>query len=288
MVSVQGNVEVSRAGQTQWQPARLNDTYCAGDRIQVGERSRADIALVNQPVLRLDQNTTITFGGVKRRTNLSDRTAPGSALFLQPSAAEPRSAYHLCQCRCGRDRRVGQSRGGQDLDHRFSKARSWLPTRPGVSHSPAASRRSPSQGRAPVLTVVVRPRDAVQWALYYPPDLYFRPEEFPAGPGLAGDGSKLDRGLHEGRSSGGLRKHQGSSGYHQRATLLCLSRLVAAGRGARRRGEQGYRARAEFKPELQRCLGAAVDYRGGAKRQRESTRYRTERRSRPIQNPPRH
>src|SRR5581483_2884567 len=37
-------------------------------------------------------------------------------------------------------------------------------------------------GRAPVLRVVARPRDAVQWALYYPPVLYFRPDEFPAGP----------------------------------------------------------------------------------------------------------
>src|SRR4030095_16981568 len=35
------------------------------------------------------------------------------------------------------------------------------------------------QGKAPVFTVVVRPRDAVQWALYYPPTIQFRPEEFP-------------------------------------------------------------------------------------------------------------
>src|SRR5574341_1875716 len=60
MVSVQGNVEVRRAGQPQSQPARLNDTYCPGDRIQVGDKSRADLALTNQPVLRLDQNTVIT------------------------------------------------------------------------------------------------------------------------------------------------------------------------------------------------------------------------------------
>src|SRR5512132_352365 len=65
MVSVQGNVEVRRAGQTQSQPARLNETYCAGDRIQVGDKSRADIALVNQPVLRLDQNSLITLAGLK-------------------------------------------------------------------------------------------------------------------------------------------------------------------------------------------------------------------------------
>src|SRR5206468_4197239 len=34
------------------------------------------------------------------------------------------------------------------------------------------------RGQAPVLRTVVRPRDAVQWALYYPPVTYFRPEDF--------------------------------------------------------------------------------------------------------------
>jgi tetratricopeptide (TPR) repeat protein len=36
-------------------------------------------------------------------------------------------------------------------------------------------------GKAPVARVVARPRDAVQWTLHYPPVLYFRPGEFPAG-----------------------------------------------------------------------------------------------------------
>jgi tetratricopeptide (TPR) repeat protein len=36
-------------------------------------------------------------------------------------------------------------------------------------------------GQAPTSQVVVRPRDAVQWALYYPPVLNIRPEDFPAG-----------------------------------------------------------------------------------------------------------
>src|SRR6185436_19162604 len=35
-------------------------------------------------------------------------------------------------------------------------------------------------GSAPVLTTIVRPRDAVQWALYYPPTIEFRPENFQA------------------------------------------------------------------------------------------------------------
>ena len=115
MVSVQGNVEVSRANQTQWQPARLNDTYCTGDRIQVGERSRANVALVNQPIIRLDQNTTITFGGVREERTSLIELLRGALYFFSRLAAEPGGAYRLRQCRCGRDRRVGESRSGQDL-----------------------------------------------------------------------------------------------------------------------------------------------------------------------------
>ena len=82
MVSVQGNVEVSRAGQTQWQKAELNDTYCAGDRIQVGERSRADIALVNRPIIRLDQNTTITLAGLREERRSVVQLIRGALYFF--------------------------------------------------------------------------------------------------------------------------------------------------------------------------------------------------------------
>ena len=82
MVSVQGNVEVRRAGQTQWQPARLNDLYCAGDRIQVGERSRADVALANQPILRVDQNSTITLGEIKEQRTALVELLRGALYFF--------------------------------------------------------------------------------------------------------------------------------------------------------------------------------------------------------------
>jgi hypothetical protein len=60
VVSVQGTVQARRVGETQWQPVKLNDTYGAGDTIRVLDRSRADLALANRPILRLDQGTTIT------------------------------------------------------------------------------------------------------------------------------------------------------------------------------------------------------------------------------------
>ena len=66
VVSVQGSVEAQRAGEMQWQPVRLDDTYCPGDRIRVQDYGRAAIVLPNEAILRLDQKTTITFTGLEK------------------------------------------------------------------------------------------------------------------------------------------------------------------------------------------------------------------------------
>jgi hypothetical protein len=63
VVSAQGTVEVKMAGEAEWQPVELNGTYCPGDTIRVDKRSRADIALVNHPILRLDQIRKCRCGG---------------------------------------------------------------------------------------------------------------------------------------------------------------------------------------------------------------------------------
>jgi len=177
MVSVQGNVVVLRVGQTQPQPARLNETYCAGDRIQVGDKSRADIALVNQPVLRLDQNTLITLAGLKEeRASIID-LARGALHFFSrlPRNLEVNTAFvnagvegteGLVQVEA--DRTLITIFEGRVL---AANAAGSLPLTSGQSAVAV-------QGQAPVLRTVVRPRDAVQWALYYPPAVYFRPEDF--------------------------------------------------------------------------------------------------------------
>jgi hypothetical protein len=57
-VSVQGIVEARRAGQASWQPVRLNDGFAVGDTIRVRERSRADLAMLDQSMLRLNDSTS--------------------------------------------------------------------------------------------------------------------------------------------------------------------------------------------------------------------------------------
>lgn len=177
MVSVQGSVVVLRVGQTQPQPARLNDTYCPGDRIQVGDKSRADVALANQPVLRLDQNTLITLAGIKEQRASVVDLARGALHFFSrlPRNLEVNTGFvnagvegteGLVQVEA--DRTLITIFEGRVL---AANAAGSLPIASGQSAVAV-------QGQAPVLRTVVRPRDAVQWALYYPPVTYFRPEDF--------------------------------------------------------------------------------------------------------------
>ena len=185
LVSVQGLVEVRRAGQTQWVPTRLNDLYCGGDQVQVGERSRADLALVNQPVIRLDQNTTISLGGIKEQRVSWLDLVKGALYFFSrlPRNLEVRTAF----VNAGVEGTEGLILVDSNRTLITIFEGTVLASNPSGSLTLVGGQSAVAeQGRAPSLTVLVRPRDAVRWAIYYPPSLYFRAEEFPAGPDWQG------------------------------------------------------------------------------------------------------
>ena len=185
MESVQGNVEFLRAGQTQWQPARLNDTYCTGDRIQVGPNSRADVYLANQSVIRLDQNTTITLGGVKEERTSLLQLLRGTLYFFSrlPRNLEILTAF----VNAGVEGTEGLVSVQADRANILIFEGNVLAQNQFGNLSLTGGQSAVAeQGKAPTLAVVVRPRDAVQWALYYPPTLHFRPDDFPPGPGWEG------------------------------------------------------------------------------------------------------
>ena len=177
MTSVQGNVVVLRSGQTQPQPAKLNETYCPGDRIQVGDRSRADVQLANQPVLRLNQNTLITLAGLKdQRTSIIDMARGALHFFSRLSRnLEINTAF----VNAGVEGTEGlvQVEADQTLITIF-EGRVLAANPAGTLTLASGQSAFAARGQPPVLRVIVRPRDAVQWALYYPPVTYFRPEDF--------------------------------------------------------------------------------------------------------------
>ncbi|MBW2671678.1 MAG: FecR domain-containing protein, partial [Deltaproteobacteria bacterium] len=174
-VSVQGDVEVRRSGETQWEAVKLNDTYCPGDMIRVSDRSRADISLVNQPLLRLDQNTTITLGGLKEERISLVSLLEGAAHFFSrtPRSLEVHTAF------------VNAGVEGTEFFIKVEEDKTFLTIFEGkvLAKNEAGAlgiiggqSAVAEKGKAPVLRVVARPRDAVHWALYYPPVIYVPPE----------------------------------------------------------------------------------------------------------------
>jgi tetratricopeptide (TPR) repeat protein len=175
VVSVQGTVEVKKVGEALWQPVKLNDTYCPGDEIQTGESSRANLALINEAVLRLNQNTSMALGEFKgKQTSLVDlfkgaahffSRSPRSLEVNTPSAkVGVRGTEFFIEVKEGQTF-VSIFQGEVLAENKFGQVTL-------TSGQSAVVER----GKAPAMRVVVRPRDAVQWALYYPPVIYF-PEE---------------------------------------------------------------------------------------------------------------
>ncbi|MFO7707143.1 MAG: FecR domain-containing protein [Desulfobacterales bacterium] len=174
MVSVQGTVEVFKAGDSRWLPVNLNDTLCPGDTVRVGSRSRADLTLSNQSVLRLDENSEFTLEGVREEGAARLNILKGAAHFFSrtPRGLEVQTPYTIAGVR------------GTEFAVRIEEGRTLLDVYEGavLAQSPAGSLTLQSgqsavaeAGKAPVLRTVARPRDAVQWALYYPPVLYSPP-----------------------------------------------------------------------------------------------------------------
>jgi tetratricopeptide (TPR) repeat protein len=179
MVSAQGEVEVKRMSEKQWLPVKLNDTYCQGDMIRVLEQSRAAIMLTTQPTLRLNQETTVTFNGVeKEQTSLID-LLKGAVHFF---SRYPRSLKVMTPF-------VNAAVEGTEFYVRVDDDKTYLSIFEGqvlASNKAGSLMLTDGQSaiaeadKAPVSYIVVRPRDAVQWALYYPPIIH-RYEEFKEG-----------------------------------------------------------------------------------------------------------
>jgi tetratricopeptide (TPR) repeat protein len=182
-VSTQGRVEARRAGEPQWLPVRLGDIHCLGDAIRLGPLSRAAIVLRDGGVLRLDQNTTITFTPPAERVSTWIDLLTGAVHFFSRAPRGLRITTPFVN---------GTVEGTEflvEVDPSEARISVWegrvLAENPHGSLALTSGQSAAARaGQAPMLRpIVVRPTDAVAWTLYYPPVLDLRPEDFPDRPG---------------------------------------------------------------------------------------------------------
>lgn len=182
-VSVQGRVETRRAGQAPWLPVRLEAMHCPGDAVRLGPLSRAALVLRDGAVLRLDQNTTITFTPPAERAATWIELLTGAVHFWSRMPRTLRITTPFVN---------GTVEGTEFLievdavEARLSvwEGRILAENAQGSLTLTAGQSAAARAGQPPVLRpIVVRPADAVAWALYYPPVLDLRPDDFPDRPG---------------------------------------------------------------------------------------------------------
>ncbi len=180
LVATEGNVSLKQSGETQWTAAKPNDLFFAGDMIRVGDKGRAALTLRNESTIRLDQNTTINFDGWEGQTLLLNLLEGAAQFFSRiPRSLKIRTPH------------VNGSVKGTEFFVRVEENQTFISIFEGqveaVNDSGSLLLLSgqaalAKAGQAPMAQVVIRPRDAVQWALYYPPVFDWKILEFPAGP----------------------------------------------------------------------------------------------------------
>jgi len=172
IVNAEGNVEIQRGVDARWVAAKLKDSLCEGDSLRAAERSRATIALANQAVFRIDQNTTI------RLTNISSKPEERSLLKLLKGAVQSFSRKPR-QFEVSTPYLNGTIEGTEFVI-RVTENQTILTVFEGTVRAaneqgtvavPTGQSVAAEAGKAPQPRTLVRPRDAAQWALYYPPIL---------------------------------------------------------------------------------------------------------------------
>ena len=179
VVSAQGGVQALKAGEKQWHPVKLYDTCCPGDRVRVLKRSRADLILFNETTLRLDQNTTATFSTPETEKTSLINLLKGAIHFFSRQRRSIRVVTPF----------VNATVEGTEFYIEVKEDKTFLSIFEGqVTAANQAGEIQLVKGQsaivvkdqAPVFQGVARPRDAIQWVLYYPPVFDNRLSDFEA------------------------------------------------------------------------------------------------------------
>jgi tetratricopeptide (TPR) repeat protein len=150
--------------------------------IRILKLSRADIVLSNDSILRLDQNTTVSFSKPEEEVTFPIKLLNGAAYFFSRIRRSLKLFTPFVNAIIEGTEFFARVESDRAILSIF-EGRVALTNQEGAITLARGQSAVAEANRAPVLYTVVRPRDAVQWTLYYPPILYYRMDEFQAIPG---------------------------------------------------------------------------------------------------------
>ncbi len=239
LISVEGTVQLQRAGGGSWQAAGVGAMLCDKDTVRTEANSRASVSLVNDAVFRLDQNTAVHLADIAPEPEEKSfvQLLVGA---IQSFSRKPREVAidtpYLNATIEGTEFVIRVAQNETELTVFEGTVRAANPQ--GAAAVTSGQMVVAQAGQAPRRRVVVRPRDAAQWSIYYPPVLAAMgggqaPSDLPPAiaeaAGLAGQGNAA--GALEAMDR--VPATQQDARYHlYRASFLLAAGQVEGARGA--------------------------------------------------------
>ncbi len=167
LVSLQGEAQAQRAGLSAWDRVEIDANFYPGDMLRVLANGRAAIVLDNETVLRIDQNSTMSFTSPPADNYRILELFRG---VLHIFSHRPRSLQVITPY-------VNGVVEGTEFLVRVEADTSRITVfegkvaavnQQGRLDLASGQSATATKGLAPVMTAVVRPRDSVEWTLYYP------------------------------------------------------------------------------------------------------------------------
>ena len=168
LVSLQGKLYFDPDSKGQWQPAQLNETICEGSRVRVEAYSRASLLLTNGIVLRLDAGTVLSLNGLAPEKPTLLDLFKGFVHFISRTPKRLEITTPIAN--------AGPEGTEFALSVDDNKASLWVYeggvrffNKQGSIHLKPGQGAQAQRGQAPQAKIDIKPQDAVNWALYYPP-----------------------------------------------------------------------------------------------------------------------
>ena len=182
ITAFQGTVEIQRAGQKDWAAVKKLDTaLCADDRLRTDAQSRALVSLQPETMVRVDQNTVIRlkqsdeaieveFFGAEVAEGLRNAQARGAGYFITRFPKKFKvTTPHMNAAVEGTEFMVQVTPDSTRLTVLEGKVSSQA-VATGNTQLVGAGQSIASGAAGPgTIETVIKPQDAVQWVLRYPP-----------------------------------------------------------------------------------------------------------------------
>ncbi len=170
LLTVEGQVSISRAGTTAWLAATTNSVLQNGDRLRTGLRSRAVVRLANLSVVRVNELTTFlvqppSAPGKTAKLNVQS----GSTYFFsreRPADVEFSTPLSSGAIR-GTEFNLAVSDDGRSVVTLIDGALS-ISNSLGALDIGSGEEATVEPGQAPKKTAVINAVNVIQWCLYYP------------------------------------------------------------------------------------------------------------------------